>query len=39
MPEVCRQLWSLGYTENVDFFDGRKILEEKEGGYPEWNIL
>lgn len=36
---ICRQLLSLGYTENVDFFDGRKFLEEKEGGYPEWNVL
>ena len=36
---ICKQLMSLGYKENIDFFDGRKFLEETEGGYPEWNVL
>ena len=35
---IKKQLISMGYQENIDFFDGRKFIKEKEGGYVQWLV-
>lgn len=33
---IKNQLLSMGYNENIDFFDGRRFLSEENGGYDRW---
>jgi lipopolysaccharide biosynthesis glycosyltransferase len=37
--EVARKLQACGLVENEDFFDGRKFVPERAGGYPDWAIV
>ena len=36
---ICRQLSSMGLTENVDFYDARALLSECDRGYYNENRM
>ena len=35
---IKNQLLSMGFDENIDFFDGRRFLSKEDGGYAQWLI-